>query len=232
MRFLSGAALALAILGFGALPMTGAKASVTLESFLNLDGCSGIGCGASVGTPAGSITISQSAVGANVVFDIDLNSGFSFTKSTGHNAFMFNPNFAFTGYVTPLQSGFTARTSSDTNDPFGTFQQGLDVSATGATTLDFSLTVASNFDLGALAQPFLESTAPPNGFTPALFSADLLGTTGSTGVIGADNIRSINPVNPIPEPSTWAMMIIGFFGLGFLAYRRRDRAPKVAFRAA
>lgn len=25
----------------------------------------------------------------------------------------------------------------------------------------------------------------------------------------------------VPEPSTWAMMIIGFFGVGFMAYRRR-----------
>jgi hypothetical protein len=28
---------------------------------------------------------------------------------------------------------------------------------------------------------------------------------------------------PVPEPSTWAMMILGFFGLGFLAYRRRSQ---------
>ena len=25
----------------------------------------------------------------------------------------------------------------------------------------------------------------------------------------------------VPEPSTWAMMMLGFFGLGFVAYRRR-----------
>jgi hypothetical protein len=30
-----------------------------------------------------------------------------------------------------------------------------------------------------------------------------------------------------PEPSTWAMMLIGFAGLGFAAYRRRDRARKL-----
>lgn len=27
----------------------------------------------------------------------------------------------------------------------------------------------------------------------------------------------------VPEPSTWAMMILGFCGLGFMAYRRRDQ---------
>ncbi|MBR0695871.1 PEPxxWA-CTERM sorting domain-containing protein [Bradyrhizobium lablabi] len=26
-----------------------------------------------------------------------------------------------------------------------------------------------------------------------------------------------------PEPSTWAMMILGFCGSGFLAYRRKDQ---------
>jgi len=28
----------------------------------------------------------------------------------------------------------------------------------------------------------------------------------------------------VPEPSTWAMMILGFEGVGFLAYRRRNQA--------
>ena len=31
-----------------------------------------------------------------------------------------------------------------------------------------------------------------------------------------------------PEPSTWAMMILGFLGLGFLAYRRKDGAIRFA----
>jgi hypothetical protein len=33
----------------------------------------------------------------------------------------------------------------------------------------------------------------------------------------------------VPEPSTWAMMVLGFCGIGFMAYRRRD---KVNFRVA
>jgi len=28
----------------------------------------------------------------------------------------------------------------------------------------------------------------------------------------------------VPEPSTWAMMILGFAGVGFMAYRRRSQA--------
>jgi hypothetical protein len=34
----------------------------------------------------------------------------------------------------------------------------------------------------------------------------------------------------VPEPSTWAMMILGFFGIGFMAYRRKQNG--LALRAA
>src|SRR6185312_7035063 len=32
----------------------------------------------------------------------------------------------------------------------------------------------------------------------------------------------------VPEPSTWAMMILGFGGLGFIAYRRRSKPTLIA----
>jgi hypothetical protein len=35
-------------------------------------------------------------------------------------------------------------------------------------------------------------------------------------------------VSAVPEPSTWVMMILGFFAVGFLAYRRKDFAFGVA----
>ena len=33
---------------------------------------------------------------------------------------------------------------------------------------------------------------------------------------------------PVPEPSTWAMMLFGFAGLGFLAYRKVRTGPLAA----
>ena len=39
---------------------------------------------------------------------------------------------------------------------------------------------------------------------------------------------SILQVSAVPEPSTWAMMILGFIGVGFMAYRRKQSGP--AFR--
>jgi hypothetical protein len=35
-------------------------------------------------------------------------------------------------------------------------------------------------------------------------------------------------VTAVPEPSTWAMMILGFAGVGFMGYRRRNSALRVA----
>jgi hypothetical protein len=35
-------------------------------------------------------------------------------------------------------------------------------------------------------------------------------------------------VAAVPEPSTWAMMILGFAGIGYLAYRRRQGAALAA----
>nr|WP_208764270.1 PEPxxWA-CTERM sorting domain-containing protein [Bradyrhizobium guangdongense] len=32
----------------------------------------------------------------------------------------------------------------------------------------------------------------------------------------------------VPEPSTWAMMMLGFCGLGFMAYRRKQIGSALA----
>jgi hypothetical protein len=45
------------------------------------------------------------------------------------------------------------------------------------------------------------------------------------GTNAQDVTASITEISAVPEPSTWAMMILGFFGLGFMAYRRRQNGP-------
>ena len=53
-----------------------------------------------------------------------------------------------------------------------------------------------------------------NGGPPGTFSQETI-----TGVSGTRLIGS-----PVPEPSTWAMMILGFAGVGYMTYRRRKVA--------
>ena len=54
------------------------------------------------------------------------------------------------------------------------------------------------------------------------FGVDLRNSNpgGTTGFVGA-TLEST--VAPVPEPSTWAMMILGFAGIGFMTYRQRKR---------
>ena len=47
---------------------------------------------------------------------------------------------------------------------------------------------------------------------------------------GAGTVLStISMSAAVPEPSTWAMMILGFIGVGFMAYRRRDKQTGFRF---
>jgi hypothetical protein len=52
---------------------------------------------------------------------------------------------------------------------------------------------------------------------PANFLISFNQDPAHTGVISDDGLFS---VSVIPEPSTWAMMLLGFGGLGFLGYRQ------------
>ena len=104
--------------------------------------------------------------------------------------------------------------SPATNTPWGAFTNGVAmVGQNGAPgsqhgPLDFTVTGIATGDF------------TPNS-TGALFAADLLNVaTGNTGAV-AGGPGTIIP--QVPEPSTWAMMILGFAGIGFMAYRRKNK---------
>ena len=92
-------------------------------------------------------------------------------------------------------------------------------------------------DLGS-AGNFLWLSAPKPIVSPGTpFASDLQSwiRTDGTGALAPDwsrigtDITGQGPFNAafsltgtmVPEPSTWAMMLIGFAGLGFMAYRRK-----------
>ena len=55
-------------------------------------------------------------------------------------------------------------------------------------------------------------------------SFDTVQFTSTSAAFEVDDLTASNfsMTDPVPEPSTWAMMILGFFGVGFMAYRRRE----------
>jgi hypothetical protein len=69
------------------------------------------------------------------------------------------------------------------------------------------------------AQIYGGSEAVPT-FSPGFFT--LVGTNGDADYL------TISAVSAVPEPSTWAMMLLGFAGLGFMAYRRKSKPTLMA----
>lgn len=117
----------------------------------------------------------------------------------------------------------------------GSLTQEFDASA-GASTL--SWLEGSRPDLGCcnglqtyeviLNGNSLGSFSTPNGenFTLRTLSVTLLATDNTLvfkGLTDRDSTAFIDQVNlsAVPEASTWAMMILGFLGVGLIAYRRK-----------
>jgi hypothetical protein len=79
---------------------------------------------------------------------------------------------------------------------------------------------------------------PADSFRPyrdnPAFSTSFVGQ-GPNGDVGCNNcyfgeiaLLSVPDVGAVPEPSTWAMMLLGFAGLGFMAYRRKSKPALMA----
>jgi len=57
--------------------------------------------------------------------------------------------------------------------------------------------------------------------------------TSTSPAFELDNVAfTTSSVGAVPEPGTWAMMVLGFAGIGFLAYRRKPKAGAAKFRLA
>jgi hypothetical protein len=68
------------------------------------------------------------------------------------------------------------------------------------------------------------------GFS-SLLQAPLFGSNWDyEGFFQSGTITLADTVAAVPEPSTWAMMLLGFCGLGFVAYRRKQNG--LSFRVA
>jgi PEP-CTERM motif len=80
-----------------------------------------------------------------------------------------------------------------------------------------------------------QTSGDTNRYVTFLFSGgasfDEVKFSSTSAAFEIDDLTASNlsVTAPVPEPSTWAMMILGFMGVGFMAYRRKNR---FAFRLA
>ena len=222
--------VSLAAAGFMAASVGAGNATIFVQTS---DDCTG-GCGTS-----SSNTVTATDLGGGVIdISVSLASGFNFIHSGFPGSFGFGLTSGFTSISfstgttawsttgwTPINSPVSATSPQTVSgaslhwDGAGTFVNGYGmtwnlgngIGSQDGTTLDFHITGAG-LTLASLAADT----------TGSFFVADVAGT-GITNGVRNTGIIDFALSSAVPEPSTWAMMILGFMGVGFMAYRRKSQ---------
>ena len=137
----------------------------------------------------------------------------NFTASTGFGVTS-QPNFAYnSGSIAAIDyaAGFTAVSFTYRFFSPGTFSVYSELDGTGS--------LLGTVTLGANPSGSAPGSVPFSGVGKSIL------LSGAVGFLGIDDLRLSSAV---PEPSTWAMMILGFCGLGFMAYRRKLKPALMA----
>ena len=141
-----------------------------------------------------------------------------------------NPFSAYSGATTALDSSFSDYTVylAKVTD---TFTTGSHSGQTNMLDNSFSLT-GGDYDLGAneftgvgpgsILTAFLEQTTTKKGVP----TTSVITTAQSSALI-LDAPGVAVHMSSVPEPSTWAMLLLGFAGLGFAGYRKAH-SPRTA----
>jgi hypothetical protein len=159
--------------------------------------------------------------------------GYSSRPQDGSSFSAFNPALGTLESVTYNLNAIAQFTGGGPSD-FNTAQYMFQFSGPGGGSIE--LAAASRFGNGftdpvrvtpTVGPPLIATFFGPGSVVPSVFIVNSGHTPAS--------IRSSFPLEsvtynykPIPEPSTWAMMLLGFSGLGFLGYRQTRRAKPQA----
>lgn len=194
--------------------------------------------------PAQAAVIGLTNTGVNVSGNID--QAWSITGGSSVPAFSGN------AYVNGPHPAWVPNSgTSSWITPFDPFSQNVDPSANGTYQFQTTFTVTGSTDGAFFTGQFAADnvisrillnnqviyTGPGSGSQFAgwtAFGANTFFQTGANTLefdlvnyaqAGGGNPAGINVqflTAAVPEPSTWAMMILGFLGVGFVAYRRKS----------
>ena len=90
----------------------------------------------------------------------------------------------------------------------------------GAALNPADITIVGNILTARVALSFL----PTTGFNPEQYGFNLwprIGTGNNNQITDFSPENATLAVTPVPEPATWAMLLVGFLGIGAVARRRR-----------
>jgi hypothetical protein len=207
--------------GVAVVLLTANVASADVYTSANFSG--GIfGGGANVKSPfIGTITPGSSFSGGLVFDNAKIPAAGSGFVNVGFGSF---PDIASIPAATAFHFSIGSLSFNLNNDPLAAIQYN-NGKFNGFAAHDLFSFSGSQYDLSIQGGTFSIFLAPGgndtggplvNGFIN-IGNASLTGQTPFTpAVAGA-----------VPEPSTWAMMILGFAGVGFMAYRRRNNVASL-----
>jgi hypothetical protein len=236
LSILSGLAAARVIAGLsaiaGAMALSSPSQAATVDLVLNLDldgmstgTCAGIKCP----TPFGTVTVTGDTTGSldfSVALAPDVNfsagNSFWFDLSAGVNPITFALEAPTSGtidgnawsWVTPSTGSFTPAPGADFPGPYADLVQCATAGNVCGTELNFTASGADATHPFVIGQPrgagnFPDFAVPfVANLSIAPDTALCRESTACTGLVAA------------PEPSTWALMLLGFAGLGFVGYRK------------
>jgi hypothetical protein len=163
------------------------------------------------GSSFGTVTVTPDAMSGKVDVAVALNTGYTFTP--GGYALVFDLISPPAFLLTTASSGFNVgnfAAGSINLPPYGTFEYEDGTFNSGHSTLFLVLSANSGTAPVPLSVASIAGT----------FAAQIEDANGQTGVVAT--------IAPVPEPSTWAMMLLGFAGVSFMAYRRKAKPALIA----
>ena len=135
-----------------------------------------------------------------------------------------DPSFTSTNGVVNLLLPFATNFIDDSlKNALGTvFTYNLDSQKVSSSSGGFSFVTADLIDItGPFATTEDQATLPLQTFSTQV--GDVTIDPGIVHSFSALGTIDLTAVGGVPELSTWAMMLLGFLGVGFLAYRRKNQ---------
>ncbi|ANW00407.1 hypothetical protein LMTR13_09755 [Bradyrhizobium icense] len=202
-----------------------------------------------------ALTSSVSSASAVVTFDQNLASGWTqgtgtsnghFAVDTGDNGVELGlrASIRFVGPITPTGNLYIAPVGNSSGKALWNFEFSvnpgslvdtyslLTITGPGGSLAFNPQLIPDNTPIGGplyqnsenLAFAFLGGPLNFNPNVSGVYTFDLKLFSANDQLLGDVSIQ----VNAVPEPSTWAMLILGFAGVGFVAYRRKSRPAMLA----
>jgi hypothetical protein len=151
------------------------------------------------GSSFGTVTVNPDTVSGRVDITVTLNAGYTF--AAGGYSLAFDLVSPPVGLEAVDSSGFIAGNFAPGSielAPYGNFEYEEGTYSSGLSAFSAVLTATAPLTVASFGD---------------VFAAQIEDANGQTGVVAT--------IAPVPELSTWAMMILGFCGVGFMAYRRK-----------